>query len=93
MVSTERAARTKPGAPPQITFKDRAEETAGLMYPPELLAPTPVIWLPDDPNGVGRAEAENLQKYHGLQVTLDVADDQPRTSMESRRARQSMGEQ
>ncbi|KAG8890809.1 hypothetical protein FRB98_004854 [Tulasnella sp. 332] len=92
MVSTERAARTKPGAPPQITFKDRAEETAGLMYPPELLAPTPVIWLPDDPNGVGRAEAENLQKYHGLQVTLDVADDQPRTSMESRR-RRSTGEQ
>ncbi|KAG9015185.1 hypothetical protein FRB94_004304 [Tulasnella sp. JGI-2019a] len=91
MVSTERAARTKPGAPPQITFKDRSEETAGLMYPPELLAPTPVIWLPNDPNGVGRAEAENLQKYHGLQVTLDIAED-PRSSTESHRARRSTTE-
>lgn len=90
MISTELAARTKPGAPPQIKYKDRAEETAGLLYPPELLAPPPLVWLPDDPNGVGRSEADDLKQYHGLKVTLDV-DDGRRASEESR-SRRSMGE-
>jgi calcium permeable stress-gated cation channel len=45
---------------------------AGILYAPELLAPPPVIWLPNDVGGIGRSEAYDLQRYHNLQVTLDV---------------------
>lgn len=45
---------------------------AGILYAPELLAPPPVIWLPNDVGGIGRSEAFDLQRYHSLQVTLDV---------------------
>lgn len=45
---------------------------AGILYAPELLAPPPVIWLPNDSGSIGRSEADDLQQWHGLQVTLDV---------------------
>jgi calcium permeable stress-gated cation channel len=45
---------------------------AGILYAPELIAPPPIIWLPNDSAGVARSEAYDLQKYHDLQVTLDV---------------------
>ena len=75
LTATERAARTHPGAPPHLPplpFADHAEEMAGILYAPELLAPPPVIWLPNDVGGIGRSEAFDLQRYHNLQVTLDV---------------------
>jgi hypothetical protein len=31
-----------------------------------------IIWLPNDLTGVARSEAVDPQKYHDLQVTLDV---------------------
>ena len=43
-----------------------------MLYAPELLAPPPVIWLPNDVGGIGRSEAYDLQRYHSLPVTLDV---------------------
>jgi len=60
---------------------------AGILYAPELIAPPPIIWLPNDLAGVARSEAVDLQKYHDLQVTLDVRvmDVQPRRSSLSRR--------
>ncbi|KAH9937349.1 uncharacterized protein B0H18DRAFT_950236 [Fomitopsis serialis] len=67
--------RTHPDAPPHLPalpFADHAEEMAGVLYAPELLAPPPVIWLPNDAGGVGRSEAYDLMRYHHLQVTLDV---------------------
>ena len=70
-----RAARTHPDAPPHLPplpFADHAEEMAGILYAPELLAPPPVIWLPNDVGGIGRSEAFDLQRYHNLPVTLDV---------------------
>jgi len=73
LVSTERAARTHPDAPPQLSIADPADETAGLLYPPELLAPVPLIWLPNDPAGIARSEAYDLHRYHGLEATLDMA--------------------
>jgi len=86
LASADRAAKTRPGAPPRLAFTDRALETAGMLYPPELLAPTPVVWLPNDANGVGRQEAYDLQRYHGLEVTLDaVYNDPRRQSTDSRR--------
>jgi calcium permeable stress-gated cation channel len=45
---------------------------SGILYAPELIAPSPIIWLPNDSGGVARSEAYDLQRYHGLQVTLDV---------------------
>jgi len=72
LVSTERAARTHPNAPPQLSTADPADETAGLLYPPELLAPIPLIWLPNDAAGIARSEAYDLHRYHGLEATLDV---------------------
>ncbi|KZT74967.1 hypothetical protein DAEQUDRAFT_659370 [Daedalea quercina L-15889] len=75
LTATERAARTHPDAPPHLPalpFADHAEEMAGVLYAPELLAPPPVIWLPNDAGGVGRSEAYDLMRYHQLHVTLDV---------------------
>ncbi len=43
-----------------------------MLYAPELLAPPPMIWLPNDVGGIGRSEATDLQRYHNLPVTLDV---------------------
>ncbi|OJT15945.1 hypothetical protein TRAPUB_13369 [Trametes pubescens] len=75
LTATERAARTNPDAPPHLPplpFADHAEEMAGVLYAPELLAPPPMIWLPNDVGGIARAEAYDLQRYHNLAVTLDV---------------------
>ncbi len=75
LTATERAARTNPDTPPHLPplpFADHAEEMAGVLYPPELLAPPPMIWLPNDLGGIGRSEAIDLQRYHELPVTLDV---------------------
>ncbi|KAJ3750872.1 hypothetical protein DFH05DRAFT_1468929 [Lentinula detonsa] len=75
LTATERAARTNPDAPPHLPslpFTDHAEEMASILYAPELIAPPPIIWLPNDSAGVARSEAVDLQKYHDLVVTLDV---------------------
>jgi hypothetical protein len=90
LTATERAARTHPDAPPHLPplpFTDHAEEMAGILYAPELIAPPPIIWLPNDSAGVARSEAVDLQKYHDLHVTLDVhsrEDVLPRRSSSSR---------
>ncbi|KZT30913.1 hypothetical protein NEOLEDRAFT_1053480 [Neolentinus lepideus HHB14362 ss-1] len=75
LTATERAARTHPDAPPHLPalpFDDHAQEMSGVLYAPELLAPDPIIWLPNDSSGIARSEARDLDKYHHLQVTLDV---------------------
>lgn len=74
MVSTERAAHTHPDAAPMIPSTDHAIETAGLLYPPELLAPPPTIWLPNDRSGIARSEAYDLGRYHDLETVLDPGD-------------------
>ncbi|KAJ7619547.1 hypothetical protein FB45DRAFT_931060 [Roridomyces roridus] len=75
LTATERAARTHPDAPPHLpplAFSDHAQEMASILYAPELVAPAPIIWLPNDSAGVARAEAVDLAKYHNLKATLDV---------------------
>ena len=75
LTATERAARTHPDAPPHLPplgFTDHAKDMAGILYAPELIAPPPIIWLPNDSAGVSRSEANDLEKYHNLPVTLDV---------------------
>jgi hypothetical protein len=62
---------------------------AGILYPPELTAPPPVIWLPNDAAGIARSEAYDLQHYHRLDATIDVRSTKdvpsPRGSLEGRR--------
>ncbi|KAG6851331.1 hypothetical protein H0H93_005729 [Arthromyces matolae] len=75
LTATERAARTHPDAPPHLpplAFTDHAEDMAAILYAPELIAPPPIIWLPNDSAGVASSEALDLQRYHDLTVTLDV---------------------
>ena len=75
LTATERAARTNPDAPPHLPplpFADHAEEMAGILYAPELIAPAPTIWLPNDSAGIAKSEAYDLTRYHGLKTTLDV---------------------
>ncbi|KAG9103614.1 hypothetical protein FRC06_009388, partial [Ceratobasidium sp. 370] len=74
LVSTERAAHTHPDAAPTIPSTDHAAEMAGLLYPPELLAPVPMIWLPHDRSGVARNEAYDLGRYHDLETVIDPGD-------------------
>ncbi|KAJ3499739.1 hypothetical protein NLJ89_g10066 [Agrocybe chaxingu] len=99
LAATERAARTHPDAPPRLPplpFTDHAEDMAGILYAPELIAPPPIIWLPNDLAGVAKSEAVDLQKYHDLQVTLDVRakeDVLPRRSSSSRGSRQDSHQQ
>lgn len=75
LTATETAARTNPDAPPRLPplpFMTHTEEMQSILYPPELLAPSPVIWLPNDPSGVAETEAIDLFRYHDLQTTLDI---------------------
>jgi hypothetical protein len=75
LTATERAARSHPDAPPflpSLSFADHADELAGILYAPELIAPPPTIWLANDRAGVARSEAYDLQQYHGLRATVDV---------------------
>jgi len=75
LTATDRAARTHPEAPPHIPplpFTDHAEDMAGILYAPELIAPPPIIWLPNDTAGIAMQEAYDLQQYHSLPVTMDV---------------------
>ncbi|KAJ6620255.1 hypothetical protein B0H10DRAFT_2163535 [Mycena sp. CBHHK59/15] len=73
-VPLTRSANASGCAPhlPPLAFTDHAQEMASILYAPELIAPPPIIWLPNDSAGVARSEAVDLQKYHDLQVTLDV---------------------
>ncbi|KAF8587371.1 hypothetical protein K439DRAFT_1630859 [Ramaria rubella] len=75
LTATEQAARTNPIAPPHLPslpFMTHSEEMQGILYTPELIAPPPVIWLPNDSSGVAQSEAVDLFRYHDLKTTLDV---------------------
>jgi hypothetical protein len=74
LVACERAARTHPDAPPRLPplFADPAEDTSQVLYAPELVAPEPAIWLPQDAAGVAQSEAHDLERYHGLRAVLDA---------------------
>lgn len=94
LVATDRAARTHPDAPPHLPplpFADHAEEMSGILYAPELIVPSPTIWLPNDAAGIARSEAYDLSRYHGLRTTIDVrsVDDVPNPRRSSSRRRAS----
>ncbi|KAJ7145847.1 hypothetical protein C8R44DRAFT_655846 [Mycena epipterygia] len=92
LTATDRAARTHPDAPPHLpplAFTDHAQEMASILYAPELIAPPPIIWLPNDSAGVATSEAVDLQRYHKLAVTLDVHSKEDIMLFERRKPRPS----
>ena len=75
LTATERAARTHPDAPPlplPLPFTDHAEEMSSILFAPELIVPPPIVWLPNDNAGVARAEARDLEQFHGLKAVIEV---------------------
>ncbi|KIJ45476.1 hypothetical protein M422DRAFT_59699 [Sphaerobolus stellatus SS14] len=75
LTATEQAARTNPNAPPRLptlAFLTHNEEMQSIMYAPELIAPPPIIWLPNDRSGVAQSEAADLMRFHGLKAILDI---------------------
>ncbi|WVO15731.1 hypothetical protein L204_103393 [Cryptococcus depauperatus] len=76
MFQTERAAYTKLQlvesnieAPERLLYEN--SDTKGLIYPPEMLAPSPIIWLPADEAGIAENEVEDLMLHHGLIGIVD----------------------
>ncbi|KIK77140.1 hypothetical protein PAXRUDRAFT_167699 [Paxillus rubicundulus Ve08.2h10] len=47
-------AKKRAPTPSPLPFMDHAEEMTGIFYAPELLAPQPIFWLPNDSVGVMR---------------------------------------
>ncbi|KAF8527839.1 hypothetical protein BU17DRAFT_73534 [Hysterangium stoloniferum] len=75
LTATEQAARTSPNAAPHLPplpFMTHSEEMQGILYAPELIAPPPIIWLPNDRSAIAESEAIDLFRYHDLRTTLDV---------------------
>ncbi|TYJ58169.1 hypothetical protein B9479_000993 [Cryptococcus floricola] len=75
MFQTELAAYSTPDLRPGTIVSsglyEETTETKGLVYPPEMLQPVPLIWLPYDEAGVAENEAEDLAVHHGLVAIVD----------------------
>ncbi|KAF8492626.1 hypothetical protein F5888DRAFT_897753 [Russula emetica] len=75
LTATERAACIHSDAPPRLSplpFTDHAEEISRILFAPELIAPPPIIWWSSDNAGVARAEARDLEQFHGLKAVIAV---------------------
>lgn len=75
MYASPQAARTNKNMPcgPSIQVIGPADESRGLIYAPDLLAPIPDVWLPRDPAGVAQHEADNLAG-EGLVAVIDPVE-------------------
>lgn len=73
LVSTARAAAAiaSPDSAPRLNPTDPEDEMTDLLYPPELLAPPPLIWLHNDSAGIAQSRAYDLKRGHQLDVFLD----------------------
>ncbi|ODO03038.1 hypothetical protein I350_05883 [Cryptococcus amylolentus CBS 6273] len=75
MFQTELAAYSNPDLRPGTIVSSglyqETTETKGLVYPPEMLQPVPLIWLPYDEARVAENEAEDLAVHHGLVAIVD----------------------
>jgi len=60
-------------------YHDPTESLRGLIYPPEVLAPVPVIWLPNDGRGVALRRAADLQRHRGLAAIVDPDDNEEKS--------------
>jgi hypothetical protein len=81
--------RGSEGAEVGTFFHDPTESIRGLIYPDEVLAPVPVVWLPNDEAGVAVSEAADLEAYHGLSAIVDPEDVNERRGKEKEQMRRS----
>jgi hypothetical protein len=44
-----------------------------FAFAPELLSQPPIDWLPSDNAGVARAQAGDLEQFHGLKAVIGVS--------------------
>lgn len=78
LMYTERASHASPEAAAQADVfamgadpvYGHADVSRGLIYPPELLAPPPAVWLPRDGFGVAQREAASLAA-DGFDAVID----------------------
>jgi hypothetical protein len=68
LVQTERAAHP---AEDVRFFHDPSAAIKGLVYPDEMLAPIPVIWLQGNDAAVAQGEAAELEGLHGLPAIVE----------------------
>jgi hypothetical protein len=75
LVATERAANATPGTAALDVFgadtaPDLWDESRGVIYPPELIASEPLVWLPRDTKGFAKRAVASLGE-DGLQGFVD----------------------
>ena len=71
LTHTERAANAQTHQIETPPFHDPTESLRGLVYPPEMVEPVPVIWLGSDERGPALKEANELGTGSGLVVLVD----------------------
>lgn len=85
--STERASYTRPDFKDETrTWPNEGLGQRGLVYPPELTAKVPIIWLPSGRVGLSSIELNDLASNHGLEAIIDPPKQRPasyRNSMAS----------
>jgi hypothetical protein len=70
-------------------FHDPTETNRGMLYPPEMLQPAVVVWLPHTPGPEAEHEAAELEGLRGLLATVDPPRNKHGTG-EKRRRRTSL---
>jgi hypothetical protein len=67
---TERASLIRPDLKDERLTSAIATDR-GLIYPPEMTAEVPVIWLPWNKSGISESEVNDLARNHGLEAIVD----------------------
>ncbi|KAF9519867.1 hypothetical protein BS47DRAFT_1357887 [Hydnum rufescens UP504] len=95
LVSTARAAAAFAtlDSPPRLNPTDPEDDVADFLYPPELLAPAPPIWLYNDSAGIAQSRAHDLKREHDLDVFLDGPSPSLKGSRRRRRTPDRMNEE
>lgn len=69
--STEQASYTRPDLADEKRTWPQALGRRGLLYPPEMTAEVPIIWLPRGRVGLSGIELNDLASNHGLEAIID----------------------
>lgn len=77
--STERASYIRPDLKDEVRTWPEDLSQRGLLYPPELTAEIPIIWLPNGQVGLSGIEVNDLASNQGLEAIIDPPK-QPRAS-------------
>lgn len=85
--SAERASYTRPDLKDEIrTWPDEGLGERGLVYPPELTAEVPIIWLSSGRVGLSGIELNDLASNHGLEAIIDPPKQRSRSESTRKRS-------